>query len=127
MPIATQCPDCGEKYNLADRQAGKKVRCKKCQNTFTVEAPAGDRQEPSRPPAPPDSLQTSRGATANPADFDVPRSESRDRGRDRDDYDDYDDRARPRRREEGGSNKLLIWGICSFLGLAVIGVVIFVI
>jgi predicted Zn finger-like uncharacterized protein len=37
MPIAISCPHCAAGYNLPDTQRGKTVRCKKCQNTFSVE------------------------------------------------------------------------------------------
>ncbi len=36
MPIPTRCPGCQELYQLADKFAGKKVRCKKCQEILTV-------------------------------------------------------------------------------------------
>ncbi len=39
MAIKTVCPECQTVYQLADQQAGKKVRCKSCQAIFTVEAP----------------------------------------------------------------------------------------
>jgi predicted Zn finger-like uncharacterized protein len=36
MPIHAICPSCRAEYHLPDRQAGKKVRCKQCQDTFKV-------------------------------------------------------------------------------------------
>jgi hypothetical protein len=36
MPIATRCPTCGKDYNLADEQAGLRVRCRQCENEFDV-------------------------------------------------------------------------------------------
>jgi hypothetical protein len=36
MPIATTCPKCGKDYQLADKQAGRRVRCRQCQNDFEV-------------------------------------------------------------------------------------------
>lgn len=38
MPIKAVCPECETAYQLADQQAGKKVRCKECQTVFTVAA-----------------------------------------------------------------------------------------
>ncbi len=40
MSIKTQCsnPDCGHEYNLSSDLMGKTVRCKACQQTFTVTA-----------------------------------------------------------------------------------------
>jgi predicted Zn finger-like uncharacterized protein len=41
MPISTSCPHCDTHYNLPDAVAGKKVRCKKCQETFPVSGANG--------------------------------------------------------------------------------------
>jgi predicted Zn finger-like uncharacterized protein len=38
MAIKAVCPECRTVYQLADQQAGKKVRCKSCQEVFVVEA-----------------------------------------------------------------------------------------
>ena len=40
MNVKTQCsnPDCGHQYNLSPELVGKTVRCKECQQTFTVTA-----------------------------------------------------------------------------------------
>lgn len=37
MPIQTSCPHCQRGYTLADNTVGKKVRCKGCGETFTVQ------------------------------------------------------------------------------------------
>jgi len=37
MAVKTACPHCDAVYNLADATIGKKVRCKKCNEAFTVE------------------------------------------------------------------------------------------
>jgi predicted Zn finger-like uncharacterized protein len=37
MAVKTACPHCDTVYNLADATIGKKVRCKKCNEAFTVE------------------------------------------------------------------------------------------
>lgn len=36
MAIKTTCPNCQTSFNLADTMEGKKVRCKSCQQAFTV-------------------------------------------------------------------------------------------
>src|SRR5437870_12970198 len=37
MSIAVNCPTCGKSYNLNEKMAGKKVRCKHCADTFAVD------------------------------------------------------------------------------------------
>ena len=39
MTIAAVCNQCRAAYNLPDHQAGKKVRCKRCNNVFLVAEP----------------------------------------------------------------------------------------
>jgi predicted Zn finger-like uncharacterized protein len=39
MIIRTSCPSCGQRFKLADRLAGKRIRCPKCQETFPVPEP----------------------------------------------------------------------------------------
>ena len=36
MPKEILCPICGASYNLAEAQLGRKVRCEKCEHTFTA-------------------------------------------------------------------------------------------
>ena len=36
MPIRTRCVSCDAEYNLADRLAGKQIKCKKCDAVFRV-------------------------------------------------------------------------------------------
>jgi predicted Zn finger-like uncharacterized protein len=36
MSILMNCPHCGKLYRLAEQQAGRKVRCTKCQEVFRV-------------------------------------------------------------------------------------------
>ena len=42
MSIRVQCTACGSQYRVADTSAGKRVKCRKCQQVFRVEAPARD-------------------------------------------------------------------------------------
>src|SRR5262249_41958607 len=46
MPITCRCPGCKAPYQLAEHLAGKKVRCKKCEQTFPVPVPARAKEEP---------------------------------------------------------------------------------
>jgi predicted Zn finger-like uncharacterized protein len=50
MPLQTACPSCGSQFVVGEAQLGKKVRCKHCQNPFTVAAGAGE--PPAAPPRP---------------------------------------------------------------------------
>ena len=43
MPQEVLCPICGTTYNLADSQLGRKVRCKKCEHSFTAGGPSEPR------------------------------------------------------------------------------------
>jgi predicted Zn finger-like uncharacterized protein len=36
MPVAMKCPSCQAQFRLADEMAGKKMKCKKCQQPFVV-------------------------------------------------------------------------------------------
>ena len=36
MPLHVSCPSCGAMYQLPDTVAGKKVRCKQCEQVFRV-------------------------------------------------------------------------------------------
>ncbi len=50
MSILSQCKACGAKYNVPDSMAGKKVRCKKCSEIFSVTATlAASRSIPDEP------------------------------------------------------------------------------
>lgn len=122
MTIKTRCPGCKKDYTLSDGLAGKRVRCKRCTETFLV-----------RPPTPPprdevDEVDEAEEAPAPRArrrredgfrEEEPPRRRSngfreeepaRPRGRrpvavpeetaeeeDRDDYDQEDEDERPRR------------------------------
>ena len=37
MAVKATCPNCHAVYNLAESTVGKKVRCKRCNEPFTVE------------------------------------------------------------------------------------------
>src|SRR5262245_242005 len=55
MPIDTHCRPCDERYRLADRQRGKKIRCKVCERVFVADDVSrlseGIQETPSSKPA----------------------------------------------------------------------------
>lgn len=117
MPIVMNCPECGESYTLADRQLGKKVRCKQCEHVFVVEEqPRGGKRGSSG------SIQAGRGPRLAAAPV---KPRPTDKGRDKEDEDEGDE---PRRKPaKGGSGKLiLILGLFLF-ALAAGGVGVWVI
>jgi predicted Zn finger-like uncharacterized protein len=48
MTIPTRCPSCGAQYQLSEEQAGRRVRCRKCDTIITVPDPADEDRGPSR-------------------------------------------------------------------------------
>ena len=109
MPIDTKCPTCEKPYLLADNQAGKRVRCKHCDDNFLVPgASTADVDEDDDRPA--------------------RKSSSRDRDdrKDRDDRDDKDER-RSRRRTPRSNESGFPWVIVAILGgvglLAILGII----
>lgn len=55
------CAECGKRYQVADKVAGRKVRCKNCQNVFVAEAQAGPAAEEAPPPAQPNRIPAAGG------------------------------------------------------------------
>ena len=98
MPIETACPHCHTAYVLADSQAGKKVRCKTCQDAFDVQPLERDRPAAKAAPV--------RPVRADPDEEDQRPAQRRGRDEDEDDPDrpprrlrrDEEDEDRPRRR-----------------------------
>ncbi len=94
MAIQTSCPNCEARYTLADTQRGKKVRCRKCSEIFTVKG--ADAPEPavakSGKNLRKDALQSS---PRPPAKFTPPpkTKPAAKRARDRDDEDEDEDRS----------------------------------
>ena len=72
MPIQAKCPGCGAAYTLVDDQRGKRVRCKKCDETFVVGS-AIKAQAPAPPPPP--RRESVRPSAASPAPRRRPRDE----------------------------------------------------
>ena len=52
MPIAVQCPACGQKYDVADSLAGKEMECRKCAWIIRVGIGRSDPAAPAQKPAP---------------------------------------------------------------------------
>src|SRR6184192_2244960 len=42
MPLSVECPECGARYNVPDKLAGKRAKCKKCGATIPIPAAASD-------------------------------------------------------------------------------------
>jgi predicted Zn finger-like uncharacterized protein len=119
MAIEALCPTCGAVFNLKDEYEGKKVRCKKCEQIFTVAAgKAADRDDdrgsvktkaddaPARKSTRDDDDDERSSRKVRPAakrgrddddDDDRPKRKASKRGRD-DDDDDDNDRSRKRKR-----------------------------
>jgi predicted Zn finger-like uncharacterized protein len=107
MPIRTTCPQCQTVYTLADNLAGKKVRCKNCDEVIAVRAGAAKRDTEERIQKGPDRSESARAISE-----DEPRPRRRNR--------DADHEPRPRKR--GGMSGVLVIGlIVGFLGLLLIG------
>src|SRR5260370_36833090 len=88
MPEPSQCPSCNAKVRVPERMLGKKVRCPKCQATFTAGA-----EEPAEPEgvvtAPTRAVRRRAVPVEEPEEEESARDEDEDRPR---------KRRRPRRR-----------------------------
>jgi predicted Zn finger-like uncharacterized protein len=113
MAIQIVCPKCQTTYTIGEEQAGKKVRCKKCDTVFTAELPdvkaAEERVTPRRSgPRPVEGAEEDRTERRRPQ----PRAAA---GRRRDRYEEDEDdfgprRARPGRRKASHLGLFLIIG-----------------
>ncbi len=83
MPIKVPCPGCKKVYTLGDHLTGKKVRCKACQTSFLVRAPAAE-DETKRPmqeevrPVTPRKTATSKAASDRRLEHDDEREDEKD-------------------------------------------------
>lgn len=133
MPFPTTCPNCDARLQVPDTLAGKRVKCKKCDEAFVARPPAEDDADeaPARPAKAPPKLPPPK---SRPADDDEPRRLAKtsrptddDEGprarRSRD-----DDEDRPRRKAGGKAKKgkkksslvtVLMLGIAGFVALGV--------
>lgn len=114
MAIQTSCPSCEAAYTLADTQRGKKVRCRKCSETFVV---GGDKDKAApvassvkgrtglRKDGLQDAPRPAGRSTPPPKTKPAPR---RDRDRDDDDFDDDRSDDRPNIKRKRGSSTPMI-------------------
>jgi len=134
MPIATKCPNCEASFRLADEMAGKRVKCQKCENVFTVPQAEAEETPPAPPPEakpkkPPmmviddDEPEAKEAVTATPKKPVPPPKVAKD-----DDDEEDDDEPRSRRRGRARRDerpKAKSGGGMSGTMMAVLGVVLF--
>ncbi len=75
MPIQSRCPECETQYTLPDEKKGKKVRCRECEEVFTVKAIVKKRS--SRSDIVLDTTATRSGAHRKPSSSGVSKSRSK--------------------------------------------------
>lgn len=61
--IVISCPECDKQMKVPEDLAGKKIRCKECDATFTVKKPKGEPAK-SKPPAKPKKKEDEKPAKA---------------------------------------------------------------
>src|SRR5262249_40665550 len=120
MSIQAKCPSCRSIYELSDDLEGKKVRCKRCEQTFVAGASASRK---SRRADDEEEEERGTGITDRPRGSAAPvRAGARRRAVD----DDDDDDELPQRRRPSGGNSTLLWivggAMAGLFLLAVIGV-----
>lgn len=54
--ITFKCSKCGHEYKVADEYAGKKARCKSCDNVNAIPSPTAKPAQPERVPGSGDSV-----------------------------------------------------------------------
>jgi predicted Zn finger-like uncharacterized protein len=106
MPFPIDCPECDARLQVPDTLAGKRVKCKKCGESFLAKRPA-DRDDDDEEDAPArarrriDDEEDDRPRGRRPRD-DVEDEDERPRKRARDEDDDEDE---PRPRKKGKKKK----------------------
>jgi predicted Zn finger-like uncharacterized protein len=105
MSIESACPGCGTKVRIPESLLGKKVKCPKCANIFTAEAPPDAGFE-----------EVEDEVDERPSRRRAPEPEDDDEG-------DYERRPRRRSRQPHRGTLILVLGIlslvvCSPLGIA---------
>src|SRR2546428_731574 len=99
MTMQITCPQCQASYTVPEEQAGKRVKCKKCERDFTASAPEPKEDLPTAK-----ALPAKKPERAEPREEDqVTRRKSAPareaaRSRRRDRYDDDEEDYRPRQR-----------------------------
>jgi predicted Zn finger-like uncharacterized protein len=126
MTMQIICPSCQTTYNIADAQADKKVRCKKCQTVFQAVAlpvaevePPEDAPRRTKPRAEPEREEE---RVTRRKRSDAPAAPARSRSRHDRDYDDDDVVEVRRRRSKSkrstistGAILLVVGGVCGSL------------
>ncbi len=117
MPFVSECPSCGQKLNIPDEFAGKKVKCSKCASVFVADASA---EAPS--PVPP-----SRAVRSEPIEREAPSREPES------EFEEGPSRRRVRRRDRGGGTAapgrggmIMTFGIVS-VAAPIVGIIVQVI
>jgi DNA-binding beta-propeller fold protein YncE/phage FluMu protein Com len=84
MPISLTCPKCSGKLRVADKLAGKKIKCPKCAALVPVAAPEDTAIAAAVPPAEPEGIATAISAHEEIADEQLtkPRKAARNIRRD---------------------------------------------
>ena len=109
MIIRTSCPSCGQRFKLADRLAGKRIRCPKCQQTFPVPEPEDQQRSLSEP------LPVALRLPVSPPMATLLDDEDQDRRpADRSDRSSSPRRRRRRRKASHADNRILL--LCLGLG-----------
>jgi HEAT repeat protein len=118
MAIKILCPTCGAANTLDDAKEGKTVRCRKCEEKFTVEAP-----RPKRKADDEDDDRDSRRAPRRSRVRDDEEDDRPRRRRARDDDDDDDDRPRRRapKKSSGSGTVLIVLGSIAAVLILVCG------
>jgi predicted Zn finger-like uncharacterized protein len=114
MPIRITCPSCAATLSVKDENAGRAVKCPKCEGVIPVPTPVAPPPPPapaSPPPAPAafddfddEPAPKIKGAMAKSSARSSPPAKSKAKSYrdDDDDDDDYDDRPRGRGRAKSG-------------------------
>ena len=64
--IVVTCPECKKQMKASDELAGKKIRCKGCDNVFAVKVP-GAKSSPAAKPAAKDKASAIKSSKAGDA------------------------------------------------------------
>ena len=110
MPIRTTCPNCRAAYTLADDLAGKKVRCKNCDEVIAVRGAAPAREAEQR-------IQKGSSQTTTSRVRSEEEEPARPRRRTRDD----DREPRPRKKGRSSAGMMIGLGVGVFALVLVCG------
>jgi predicted Zn finger-like uncharacterized protein len=127
VPFRTNCPNCDSSYNLPDNMAGKKVRCKQCQQVFEANPPRSKTApQPGAAAKKPPAAAPRRPAPADDPPRPVKKAPRRDQDWDEDDAPPSRRRPEPRRRRSLPLILILVFGLLLLLGGGAVAVVVLV-